>query len=390
MKKDKSLSGWWVGLLCCLTWSMAIFPAAIPAAEKPSSGEMLTDQEIATEKFFSSLEASLAQKLFDYRKRPSIRVAIFDFTDSEGNVVKSGKNLVDKLTKRLYSQPQFDVVSREKMQRYLGWMGLTTMRKIDAQSLVRYRHRINTLEPENGLHAWVIGEVQKSAGRSLRISVSIINFQAKIGAMEKEENLLDEVSVTTEIPLPTEQALQEATEILVRRETRPWEEGRLVILANTRGQSLAETEYLQEIKKENPFPWGKIPYLFIAGKEEVIPPREIRIGLGNLALPSFQVKRNSLKDVEYSFLHGKCLTNETYFDDEVPVQTYRFLSSFGDPRTNERYSDDTEVQVFADTTTLVIVTFYVPGEKERIRSKQIPRARTYQLFGKGMRVWPNR
>jgi hypothetical protein len=71
---------------------------------------------VATEKFLSSLEASLANKFFDYRKRPVIRVAVFDFTDGTGNVVKAGAAWADKIARRLYSQPQFQVLSHEQVQ----------------------------------------------------------------------------------------------------------------------------------------------------------------------------------------------------------------------------------------------------------------------------------
>jgi len=365
-------------------------PATAQNPEKGALGRMLTEEEIAREKFYSGLEATLAQKFFDYRRRPVIRTAIFDFTDPDGNVVKAGRELADKIMMRLYGQPQFEVVSREKIQKYLSWNGLSTLGKLDAQGLQRLQHRINTMDPENGVHCLLIGEVKRSAGRSLHVSTSIINYQFKIGTNELEKNVLDTLTVEGDIPLPTEQALQQASEVIVRKDSRSWDEGRLLILVNTRGQSIWETDYVKLINKETPFSWDKIPYVFLVGKEETNTPERIKIGMEGLTLLPMSLKKNSQEELGYLFLHGKFATNEIYFDDRLPVQNYRITTSFLDSKTNETYSEFTEVQVLSDTTTYLIVTLFVPGEKERIRGKQFPRIQFHQLFGKGTEILPNR
>jgi hypothetical protein len=234
-----------------------------------------------------------------------------------------------------------------------------------------------------------MGEVKKGAGRSLHISASVVNFQFKIGAIELEKNIIDQLTLTTEIPLPTEQALQEATEVLVRRESRLLQEGRLLILANTRGNSLLETEYVSHFNKDQPFPWAKIPYAFSQGKEEVIMPDQIRIGFEKLLLTSLPPEPDSGKRLEYYFLHGKCATNEIYFDEIVPAQNYHLITSFVDRKNNEPYSESREVQVYPGATTIMVITFYLPSERERIRNKQVPRIDVFMLFGKGMEVLPN-
>ena len=63
---------------------VSVLPGAYAAGEGMSGNRTLTEQETATEKFFSLLEATLAEKFFDFRLRPKIRVAVFDFTDGEG------------------------------------------------------------------------------------------------------------------------------------------------------------------------------------------------------------------------------------------------------------------------------------------------------------------
>ncbi|MBI5967083.1 MAG: hypothetical protein HY882_04390 [Deltaproteobacteria bacterium] len=376
-----------VALFCLISATFGYLIATSSAQEGVASGRLLTEQEVATEKFFSSLEAALAKKFFDHRKRPVIRVAIFDFTDEAGNVVKSGRELADKITRRLYGKPQFEVVGQGKINRYLSWSGLSALGKLDAESLYRLQRRINTMDPNNGIHVLVRGEVKKGVGRSLRVSASLVDFRFRIGAIELEKNIFDHLALTTEIPLPTEQALQEASEILIAGEKRLQEEGRLLILVNTRGNPLLETEYGRHFSKDQAFPWAKIPHVLTLGKAEVIIPEQLRIGLEKLLLSPLGSGRNS-KGLEYSFLHGKCATNEVYFDEMIPAQSYRLTTSFLDLKTNETYSQSSEVQVDAGVTTLVVLSIYVPSEKERIRNKETPRIDVFQLFGKGMEILP--
>lgn len=377
-------------LLLSMIFSISRFSGEDSAAEGLASGRLLTEQEVATEKFFSSLEATLAQKFFDYRKRPIVRVAIFDFTDEAGNVVKSGRELADKFTKRLYFKPQFEVVSPEKINRYLSWNGLTALGRLDAEGLHRLQRRINTMDPANGIHALVRGEIKKGVGLSLHVSVSMVDFQFKVGAFELKENIFESLTQETEIPLPTEQALQEANEILVRAESHFLEEGRLLVLVNTRGNVLLETEYVGQFNQDQPFPWTKIPYALTSGQAEVTKPGQIEIGLGNLPLSPLGRGKISGKRLEYSFLHGKCATNAVYFDEIIPAQSHRLIASFLDLKNNETYSESAEVPVYSGSTTVAVLSFYVPSEKERIRNKQIPRIDVFKLFGKGTEIFPSR
>ncbi len=380
---------WSLMVLLLMPFGSLIIPGKCPAADGGPRGGTMTEQEVATEKFFSNLEATLGEKFFDYRKRPTIRVAIFEFTDEAGNVVKSGRELADKLTKRLYLKPQFDVLSQEKINLYLKWNGINTLGRVDAESLQRLQRRINIMDPGNNLHALVMGVVKKGVGRSLQVSASLVNFQFKIGAIELEKNIIDRLTLTTEIPLPTEQALQEATDVLVRRESGFLEEGRLLILVNTRGNALQQTEYLSQFSKDQPFPWAKTPYALTLGKEEVVMPDQIRIGLEKLLLTPLPPRPDPGKRLEYFFLHGKCASNEIYFDEIIPAQSYHLITSFLDRKNNEPYSELTEVQVYPGATTIMVITFYMPSERERIRNKRSPRIDVFPLFGKGMEVLPN-
>jgi hypothetical protein len=87
----------YMALLCLLSSTLFIFAGEILATQ---GGR--TEQEAATEKLLSNLEAALAQKFFDYRERPVIRVAVFDFTDGEGNVIKAGEAWADMISRRFY------------------------------------------------------------------------------------------------------------------------------------------------------------------------------------------------------------------------------------------------------------------------------------------------
>jgi hypothetical protein len=360
------------------------------AAEAVASSRLPSEQENAAEKFFSSVETSLAQRFFDARKCPVIRVAVFDFTDEKGNAVRAGKELAEKITKRLYRQSQFDVVSQEKLQRYLSWNGLNTLGNLDTKGLSRFQSRVNILDPQNGIHAFITGEVQKGFGRNLRVSASLLNYRAQIGAFELENNILDIQRIGAEIPFPTEQAWQEAFDVILRGDRRVVEEGRLIVLANTQGNKLVPTEYMKAFSSGGAFPWSQTPYVFLQGREEVMKPEQVRVGLDKLLLSPMGGQRYASKQFEYAFLHGKFSTNQVYFDETLPAQEYPFLASFLDLKNNETFSEFNKIPVHAGATTVLVLSFYVPGEKERIQSKQMPRIDIFQLFGKGTEIFPER
>ncbi len=363
-------------------------PAVIRAAEGAVSGRFPTEQEVATEKFLAKLESALAKKFFHYRNRPIIRVAVFDFTDGSGNVVRSGRELAERISRRLYLQNQFDVVSQEKINKYLRWNGLTSLGRLNADGLYRLQRRINIMDPGNGIHTLITGEVQKGAARSIQASVSLINFQYRIGNVELEHNRIDELAFTAEIPLPTDQALQEASEVVLRAEKQVLDEGRLLILANTRGSDLQPTDYSSQFSKEQPFPWGAVPSVLTKGKADVSKPGQIILGLSRVHLTPIRVARGSLKYMEYSFLHGKFATNEIYFDEIIPAQKLPLLASVVDLKLGELLSEIKDVQVYPGATTVVVLSIYVPSEKERIRSKQVPRIQIFNFEGKGTEVLP--
>ncbi len=371
-----------------ISLSVPVLPGPYAAEEGMSANRTLTEQDAATEKFFSLLEATLAEKFFDFRLRPKIRLAVFDFTDGEGNVIKAGEELANKFTKRLYSQSQFEVISQEDINEILSWVGVNTLSRLDAKGLQRLQSRINTLAPRNRIHALVTGEIRKGTGRSIQLTVFITNFRFHIGEVELEKNIIDLKEVAGEIPLPTEQALQEATSVVLRGVSHSQNEGRLVVLANTRGYALVETEYVHQLNKDKPFPWKKIPYALITGREEVTMPDQIRISLGKFPLYPIAPLPDSPKRFEYAFLHGKCATNEIFFDAVLPAQTYSLYSSFFDLKTSQSYSESSEIQVFPGATSLAVLSFYVPSEKERMRTRQRPRITVYQLSGKDLEILP--
>lgn len=358
------------------------------AAEKAAPPALPTEQDMATEKFLSQLETALAQKFYDFRNRPVIRVAVFDFTDGNRNVVKGGVNWADRIARRLHSQPQFDVVSHERVTQYLSWNSLGTVGKLDATGLRLLQRRINTMDPGNGIHALLAGEITKGAGRTMQIQAHLVNFEQRLGERELEKNLIDLLTVSGEIPLPTEQALQEVSEVVVRGERQSFVEGRLLILANTRGYPLVETEYLSQFSKDQPFAWGKIPHALVVGKEEYTMPKQVQVGAGKVTLYPLEVPMNSFHRLEHSFLHGKFATNEVYFDELIPPMKYRVMSSFVDIKNNQTYSETTEIEVYPGATTVVILSFFVPSEKERVRNRTFPRINIYQLNGKGLEILP--
>jgi len=383
------------GVFCGFALSVVLFLALLlfvlagpGTAQEKGAPSPRTEQELATEKFLAHLEGALAQKFFDYRKRPRVRVAVFDFTDGEGNVVKGGVRWADLIARRLYSQPQFDVVSRDQVTRYLSWNSLGTIGSLDAAGLRLLQRRINTMDPANGIHALITGEVKKGVGRSLQIQAFLVNFDFKVGEMELEKNLIDVLPLSAAIPLPTEQALQEAGEILVRGAKQTYSEGRLLILANTRGYPLMDSEYLGRFQKEQPFEWEKVPYVLLVGKEDYTMPKQVQVGAGNVMLQAVQLPASAPRRLEHAFLHGKCGTNEVYFDQMIPAMKYQINASFVDLRNGQTYSDLTEVEVYPGATSIVVLSFFVPSEKERIRSGILPRINIFRLYGKGLEILP--
>jgi hypothetical protein len=378
-----------IALICLLGLGPVSGPNA-EAAEPVGAKRLPTEQDNAAEKFFSALEASLAEKFFDVRRRPVVRVAVFDFTDEKGNGVRAGKELAEKIAKRLRQQSQFQIVGQDKLQRYLALNGMNTMGRLDASAFASFRRRVNTLEPGHGIHALVTGEIQKGMSRNLRISASVLDFEAPPASFLLEKNLLDVRQVQAEIPYPTEKALQEAAEVTLPASSRQLKEGRLVVLANTRGNHLLATTHTQAFGAGKDVPWEKTPYVLITGKEEVTMPGEIKVGLDHLVLSPLEFRKDSAERLEHSFLHGKFGTNEVYFDEPLPADGYGLVTSFLDLKTSETYSERTKIQVHPDATTVVILSFYVPSEKERIRNKQVPGIQVHQLFSKGLELLPKR
>ena len=371
----------------CATDQKAAAEKAEPPPASPTAA-LQTEQEVAAEKFLSSLEGSLANKFFDHRERPVVRVAVFDFTDGAGNVVKAGAAWADKIARRLYSQPQFEVLSHERVNQYLSWNSLGTVGKLDVAGLRLLQRRINTMDPGNGIHALITGEVKKGTGRSLQLQAYLVNFESKIGEMELEKNLIDMLPVGGEIPLPTEQAVQEAMEVLVRGEKQAFAEGRFLILANTRGYPLVETEYLKQLTKEQAFAWDKIPSVLMVGREEYTMPKQVQIGAGKVTLTPIELPLRSPKRLEHYFLHGKFATNEVFFDEMIPAMKYQLNASFIDLKNNQTYSETVEVEVFSGTTTIVVLSFFVPSEKEKIRSGMPPHIKIFPAYGKGFEILP--
>jgi hypothetical protein len=72
----------------------------------------------------------------------------------------------------------------------------------------------------------------------------------------------------------------------------------------------------------------------------------------------------------------------------IPAMKYRLDASFIDWRNNQTYSETTEVEVYPGTTTVVVLSFFVPSEKERIRSGLTPRINIFNLYGKGLVILP--
>jgi hypothetical protein len=246
------------------------------------------------------------------------------------------------------------------------------------------------MDPHNGIHAFVTGEIQRGFSRNVRVSASILNYQAKIGSFELEKNILDVQRIDAEIPFPTEQAWKEAYEVVLPGDRRVLEEGRLIVLANTQGNKLLATEYMKAFSPQEAFPWPQTPYVLLQGREEVVKPEQVRVGLDKLLLSPLIGRRYAEKQFEYSFLHGKFSTNQVYFDEALPAQDYPLLTSFLDLKNNEGYSEYIKIPVHAGATTVLVLSFYVPSEKERIQSKQMPRIDIFQLFGKGTEIFPER
>lgn len=66
--------------------------------------------------FASSLIKQIATMYFDYEKRPVIRVAVFDFTDQEGNITVGSRYVSNLIRLSFGHNPQFDLLSLKKFR----------------------------------------------------------------------------------------------------------------------------------------------------------------------------------------------------------------------------------------------------------------------------------
>jgi hypothetical protein len=74
----------------------------------------------------------------------------------------------------------------------------------------------------------------------------------------------------------------------------------------------------------------------------------------------------------------------------IPAQSHRLIVSFLDLKNNEIHSEFADVPVYSGSTTVAVLSFYLPNEKERVRNKQVPRIDIFKLFGKGTEILPSR
>jgi hypothetical protein len=72
----------------------------------------------------------------------------------------------------------------------------------------------------------------------------------------------------------------------------------------------------------------------------------------------------------------------------IPAMKYQVNASFIDLKNNQTYSDTVEVEVFSGTTTILVLSFFVPSEKERIRSGMPPHIKIFPAYGKGFEILP--
>jgi myo-inositol catabolism protein IolC len=74
----------------------------------------------------------------------------------------------------------------------------------------------------------------------------------------------------------------------------------------------------------------------------------------------------------------------------MPGQSYRLVITITDPKSYETRSLMKQVTVYPGATTLVVLSFYIPSEKERMRSKQTAQINIFQLWGKGTEIFPEK
>jgi len=148
-----------------------------------------------TDKLALSLMKEIATKYFDAKKRPMIKVAVFDFTDRNGDVTVGSRYISNRIKLAFGSSPQFALLSVQEFEKSGSLIYAEEFEKND-----RLRDRI-----VGGVKAdvYVFGRIDTSGGARVACQVDLWGIKlpfddfSNIGSLkelkEREKALKEEI-----------------------------------------------------------------------------------------------------------------------------------------------------------------------------------------------------
>jgi len=132
----------------------------------PAAGEenALSINE-GTDSLASSLMKEIATKYFDAKKRPVIKVAVFDFTDRNGDVTVGSRYISNRVKLAFGSSPQFALLPVQKFEK--------SGSLVYAEEFEKNNHLRDRIVGEVKADVYVFGKIDTSGGASVACQVDL-------------------------------------------------------------------------------------------------------------------------------------------------------------------------------------------------------------------------
>jgi len=153
-----------------------------------------------TDKLALSLMKEIATKYFDAKKRPVIKVAVFDFTDRNGDVTVGSKYISNRIKIAFGSSPQFALLSVQEFEKS-GFL-------VYADEFEKNNRLRDRIVGEMKSDVYVFGQIDTSGGAKVACQVDLWGLKPPFDDFSNIENLKElketEKGLTEEIlaPLP--------------------------------------------------------------------------------------------------------------------------------------------------------------------------------------------
>ena len=112
-----------------------------------------------------SLTQEIATKYFDAKKRPVIKVAVFDFTDRNGDVTVGSRYISNRVKLAFGSSPQFALLPVQKFEK--------SGSLVYAEEFEKNNHLRDRIVGEVKADVYVFGKIDTSGGASVACQVDL-------------------------------------------------------------------------------------------------------------------------------------------------------------------------------------------------------------------------